>query len=168
MSNFRALLPNINTFVFDIDGVLTDGTVLVTTEGDQLRRMNIKDGYALQFAVKQGYNVAIISGGSSDSVIKRLNGLGITDIFLRAKDKVELFENYVKENGITAENVLYMGDDIPDFHVMQKCAIGTCPSNAAIEIKEVADYISDKNGGEGCVRDVIEQTLRCQQKWFKG
>lgn len=166
MSNFKELLPKINTFIFDIDGVLTNGMVMIMPDGDQLRQMNIKDGYALQYAVKKGYNIAIISGGSSETVRKRLNGLGITDVFLKASNKIEIFDNYLKDKNIATENVLYMGDDIPDYPVMKKSGVATCPKNAAIEIKNISHYISDKNGGEGCVRDIIEQVLRCQGNWF--
>jgi len=166
MSNFKELLPKINTFIFDVDGVLTNGMVTVFPDGDQIRQMNIKDGYALQYAVKKGYKIIIISGGSSETVRKRLNGLGITDIFLKASNKIEIFNQCLIDNNINKENVLYMGDDIPDYSVMKECSVATCPNNAAIEIKEISHYISDKNGGEGCVRDVIEQVLRCQGKWF--
>lgn len=166
MSNFKELLPKINTFIFDVDGVLTDGMVTVMSDGDQIRRMNIKDGYALQYAVKKGYNIAIISGGSSESVRLRLNGLGITDVFLKASNKIEIFENYINTKNVKKENILYMGDDIPDYFVMQKSGVATCPNDAVVEIKSIAHYISDKDGGKGCVRDVIEQVLRCQGKWF--
>ncbi|HRN42240.1 MAG TPA: HAD-IIIA family hydrolase [Vicingus sp.] len=166
MSNFKELLPKINTFIFDIDGVLTDGMVTIFPDGDQIRTMNIKDGYALQYAVKKGYNIAIISGGSSETVRLRLNGLGITDVYLKSSNKIEIFENYLKTKNINKEHVLYMGDDIPDYHVMLKSGVATCPKDAAIEIKNIAHYISDKNGGKGCVRDIIEQVLRCQGKWF--
>jgi len=166
MSNFKELLPKINTFIFDIDGVLTDGMITIFPDGDQIRTMNIKDGYALQYAVKKGYNIAIISGGSSETVRLRLNGLGITDVFLKASNKIEIFENYLKTKNLNKENILYMGDDIPDYHVMLKSGVATCPKDAAIEIKNIAHYISDKDGGKGCVRDIIEQVLRCQGKWF--
>lgn len=166
MSNFKELLPKINTFIFDIDGVLTDGMITIFPDGDQIRTMNIKDGYALQYAVKKGYNIAIISGGSSETVRLRLNGLGITDVYLKSSNKIEIFENYLKTKNINKEHVLYMGDDIPDYHVMLKSGVATCPKDAAIEIKNIAHYISDKNGGKGCVRDIIEQVLRCQGKWF--
>ncbi|MBE7442211.1 MAG: HAD-IIIA family hydrolase [Flavobacteriales bacterium] len=166
MSNFKELLPKINTFIFDIDGVLTDGMITIFPDGDQIRTMNIKDGYALQYAVKKGYNIAIISGGSSETVRLRLNGLGITDVYLKSSNKIEVFENYLKTKNINKEHVLYMGDDIPDYHVMLKSGVATCPKDAAIEIKNIAHYISDKNGGKGCVRDIIEQVLRCQGKWF--
>ena len=166
MANFKELLPNINSFIFDVDGVLTDGSVTIMPDGEQIRKMNIKDGYALQHAVKQNYNIAIISGGNSESVRTRLNGLGIKDIYLKVADKVAVFEDYILGKDIQPENILYMGDDIPDYEVMQRCGVATCPKNASIEIKNIADYISDRNGGEGCVRDIIEQVLRCNGDWM--
>ena len=166
MSNFKELLPKINTFIFDIDGVLTNGMVMIMPDGEQLRQMNIKDGYALQYAVKKGYNIAIISGGSSETVRKRLNGLGITDVFLKASNKIEIFDNYVNGKNISKENILYMGDDIPDFPVMLKAGLPCCPQDACPEIKAISKYISHKNGGEGAVRDIIEQVLKVQGKWM--
>lgn len=165
MANFKELLPNITTFIFDVDGVLTDGSVLLLPGGEQARKMNIKDGYALQYAINKGYAICIISGGSSESVRLRLNGLGITDVFLSVKNKVAVFEEYIQTKKINPAQILYMGDDVPDYEVMQLCGVKTCPKNAAIEIKNTADYISDKNGGEGCVRDIIEQVLRCKNDW---
>ena len=165
MANFKELLPEINTFIFDVDGVLTDGSVLLLPTGEQVRKMNNKDGFALQHAVKKGYKVVIISGGSSEAVRLRLNGLGVKDIFLKVDNKVEVFKKYVAEHQLQKESILYMGDDIPDYEVMQLCGVTTCPKNAAIEIKGISDYISDKNGGEGCVRDIIEQVLRCNGDW---
>lgn len=166
MANFKELLPKINTFIFDVDGVLTDGSVLLLPTGDQVRKMNNKDGFALQHAVKKGYKVVIISGGSSEAVRLRLMGLGIQDIFLKVDNKIEVFNKYVTANNLQKENILYMGDDIPDLGVMQLCGVATCPKNAAIEIKNISDYISDRDGGEGCVRDIIEQVLRCNGDWI--
>ena len=167
MGNFKVLLPKVNTFVFDIDGVLSDGSILVTENGGQLRTMSTRDGLAISMAIKKGYNVAIISGGNDHSVIHRLKYLGIEDIFIGVKDKVEVLNNYFNEKDVVADNVLYMGDDIPDYHAMQACGVKTCPKNAVIEIKNIADYISDKDGGYGCVRDIIEQVMRCKGDWFK-
>lgn len=166
MANVKELLPQITTFIFDVDGVLTDGTVTLLPDGDQIRKMNIKDGYALQYAVKKGYNIAIISGGSSESVRLRLNSLGIKDVFLKASNKIKIFEDYLATKKISTEEILYMGDDIPDYEVMKKCALATCPANAAIEIQQISNYISDKNGGNGCARDVVEQVLRSRGDWF--
>ncbi len=167
MANFKELLPNINTFIFDVDGVLTDGSVLLLPTGEQVRKMNNRDGFALQHAVKKGYKVVIISGGRSEAVKLRLNGLGVKDVFIKVDDKVEIFKKYAAEHQLKKENILYMGDDIPDYEVMKLCGVVTCPKNAAIEIKGISDYISDKNGGEGCVRDIIEQVLRCNGDWVQ-
>ena len=164
--NFKQLLNAVTTFIFDVDGVLTDGSVTLMSTGDQVRTMNIKDGYALQLAIKKGYKVAIISGGKSESVRLRMQGLGITDVYLGAENKLEIFENYLIENELNGTQVLYMGDDIPDYEVMTKVAVAVCPADAAPEIKALCTYISHLSGGQGCVRDVIEQTMRVQGKWF--
>ena len=166
MSNLKAKLKNISAFMLDVDGVLTDGMVLTLPDGDQIRRMNIKDGYALQHAVKKGYHISIISGGTSESVRLRLKGLGIEEINLGCKNKIEVFEKLKTKFNLDKENILYMGDDIPDYKVMQKVGFAACPLDAADEIKSVSDYVSPKKGGEGCVRDLIEQVLRLQGKWF--
>ena len=157
---------HINTFIFDVDGVLTNGSVHVTDSGEGMRVFNIKDGYALQLAVKKGYRVAIISGGRGEHTIKRLQGLGIQDIFLGAHDKLQIFKDYTAENDLHPHNILYMGDDIPDWEVMKRVGLATCPNDAASEIIQISHYVSPKNGGEGCARDVIEKSLRTQEKWF--
>lgn len=159
-------LKKISTFILDIDGVLTDGTILVTEEGDQLRTMNIKDGYALQLAVKKGFTVIVISGGSSQGAIKRLEALGITDIHMRVPSKHLLLEEILEERKLSREEVLFMGDDIPDLEVMRSVGFATCPYDAAEEIRAVAHYISPKNGGSGCVRDVLEKVLKIHEKWM--
>lgn len=164
--SYKEYLKHINTFIFDIDGVLTDGTVIVTTSGDMLRNMNIKDGYALKTAIDQGFNICIISGGSNEGVRIRLNGLGIKDVFLGAQNKIEQLNSYLKDKGVDLKNVLYMGDDIPDFPVMKLVGLPTCPQDAVPEIKGISKYISHKNGGKGAVRDVIEQVLKVQDKWM--
>jgi len=166
MSNIKAKLRPITAFMLDVDGVLTDGMVITLPDGEQVRRMNIKDGYALQHAVKKGYHISIISGGTSESVRKRLNTLGITEVNLACKNKVEVFEKLKEKFGLKKEEILYMGDDIPDYKVMQKVGFAACPNDAAEEIKSISDYISSKKGGEGCVRDLIEQVLKLQGKWF--
>ncbi|MFC5045029.1 KdsC family phosphatase [Aquimarina hainanensis] len=163
--SYKEYLNHITTFIFDVDGVLTDGTVVIHTDGQLLRTMNIKDGYALKTAVQQGYNVCIISGGTNEGVRKRLRGLGITDIYLGAHHKVEQLDEYLDIYNIKSENVLYMGDDIPDLPVMELVGLPTCPQDAVAEIKEVSKYVSNKKGGKGCVRDVIEQVLKVQGKW---
>ena len=163
--SYKEYLEHITTFIFDVDGVLTDGTVTITTKGEMLRRMNIKDGYAIKTAIDKGYNVCIISGGSNEGVRLRLKGLGVTDIYLGAHNKIEQYEEYLHIYDIKAENVLYMGDDIPDYPVMKLVGLACCPQDAAPEIKEISDYISHKNGGKGAVRDVIEQVMKVQGKW---
>ena len=166
MTNLKAKLRNISAIMLDVDGVLTDGMVITLPDGDQVRRMNIKDGYALQHAVKKGYHISIISGGTSESVRLRLNGLGIKEVNLACKNKMEVFENLKTKFNLESENILYMGDDIPDYKVMQKVGFAACPNDAADEIKSISHYISPKKGGEGCVRDLLEQIMRLQGKWF--
>lgn len=163
--SYKEYLRHITTFIFDVDGVLTDGTVTVTTTGEMLRKMNIKDGYALKIAIDNGFNVCVISGGSNEGVRIRLSGLGIKNIYLGAHNKVEQLDEYLVINNIKAENVLYMGDDIPDVPVMKLVGLPCCPQDAVPEIKELSKYISHKNGGKGAVRDVIEQVLKVQDKW---
>ena len=165
--SYKEYLNDINTFIFDVDGVLTDGRVLVTTSGDMLRNMNVKDGYAIKTAIDNGYHICVISGGSNEGVRVRLEGLGVKDIFLGAKDKVSLLNNYFSENNLSPDQTLYMGDDIPDFKVMQTVALPCCPQDAAPEIKVISKYISHKNGGFGAVRDVIEQVMKVQDKWLQ-
>jgi 3-deoxy-D-manno-octulosonate 8-phosphate phosphatase (KDO 8-P phosphatase) len=165
--SYKEIMNDIDTFIFDVDGVLTDGSVFVTNEGEILRTMNIRDGYALKAAVESGYNVCIISGGSNEGVRVRLRNLGITDIHLGTPDKVETFKEYIELYNIKPENVLYMGDDIPDFHVMQLVGLSTCPQDASPEIKAISGYISHKNGGKGAAREVIEQVMKVQGKWME-
>lgn len=152
--------------IFDYDGVLTDGTVLTTANGDQLRTGYVKDGYALHYAIKKGYNIAIISGGMSDSINKRLETLALSDVFIGVSNKIDTFNNYLKSKNVRTEQVLYMGDDIPDYKVMQLAGVAVCPADAAEEIKSISKYISLLKGGHGCVRDVVEQVLRVQGKWM--
>jgi 3-deoxy-D-manno-octulosonate 8-phosphate phosphatase (KDO 8-P phosphatase) len=165
-TSYKQLMNNITTFIFDVDGVLTDGTIMVTTDGEMYRNMSIKDGYALKAAVMAGYNVCIISGGSNEGVRKRLEGLGITDIYLGAHQKMLQFEEYCIEKNINPDQVLFMGDDIPDYPVMQEVGLAACPQDAAPEIKDISEYISPIKGGKGCGRDVIEQVMRVQGKWM--
>jgi 3-deoxy-D-manno-octulosonate 8-phosphate phosphatase (KDO 8-P phosphatase) len=166
MSNYKALLSKVNTFIFDYDGVMTDGKLILLHDGQPLRTANVKDGYALQLARRLGYRVVIISGGISKSVENRFDNLRITDVFLGISDKTEVFKNYLKENNLTADQVIYMGDDIPDYRVMKMAGVPVCPADASEEIKNISVYISDKKGGEGCVRDIIEQVLKVQGKWM--
>ncbi|MES2004128.1 MAG: HAD-IIIA family hydrolase [Bacteroidota bacterium] len=156
---------HITTFVFDVDGVLTDGTLLVLPNGVMARRMSIRDGYALQLAVKKGYHVAIISGGNSPEVVDRLQKLGITDLWMGVEDKAAVLKQLMEKYRLAKEVVLYMGDDIPDLQVMKLAGLPCCPSDAAQEIKEIAVYISHLKGGEGCGRDVIEKVMRLRGNW---
>ena len=164
--NILALFKPVSTFVFDVDGVLTDGTVQLLPNGDQSRRMNIKDGYALQLAVKKGYRVVIISGGKSESVVSRLQGLGIKDIYTGILDKQEKLQDYAFENDLKWEEILFMGDDIPDYRAMQLVGLPVCPADAAPEIKSICRYVSPINGGFGCVREVIEKVLKLNDHWM--
>lgn len=166
MINVLEKFKHIRTFVFDVDGVLTDGTVQLLPGGEQSRKMSIRDGYALQLAVKQGYRVAIISGGRSESVVARLNGLGIRDVFTGIINKVDKLEDYALEHDLRWEEVLFMGDDIPDYRAMQMCGLAVCPADAAPEIKSISRYISPVAGGQGCARDVIEKVLKLNGHWM--
>jgi len=163
--SYKEVMNEITTFVFDVDGVLTDSSVHVTQNGEMLRVMNIRDGFAMKAAVESGYHVCIISGGNNEGVRVRLRNLGITDIHLASPDKVATFKEYTELYNIKPEQVLYMGDDIPDFHVMQLVGLPTCPQDAVAEIKAICKYISHKNGGRGAVREVIEQVMKVQGKW---
>lgn len=166
MSNFRALLPAVTTFIFDYDGVLTDGSVLVNADGEALRLSNVKDGYALQLAVKLGYNVAVISGAVCPTTIMRMKSLGVSDVFTGIPDKVVKLKEYVAEKKLDLSEIVYMGDDIPDYRVMQMVGVPVCPADAAKEIRDISVYISHLDGGRGCARDIIEQTLKAQDRWM--
>ena len=165
--SYKEIMNDITTFIFDVDGVLTDSSVHITPTGEMLRIMNIRDGFAMKAAVESGYHVCIISGGSNEGVRIRLKNLGIKDIHLACPDKVQNFKEYTEKYDIKPEQVLYMGDDIPDYHVMKLVGLPTCPQDASPEIKGVSKYISHKNGGRGAVRDVIEQVMKVQGKWME-
>jgi 3-deoxy-D-manno-octulosonate 8-phosphate phosphatase (KDO 8-P phosphatase) len=165
--SYKEIMNDITTFIFDVDGVLTDGSVFINTEGEMLRTMNIRDGYAMKAAVESGFNVCIISGGSNEGVRVRLRNLGVTDIHLGTPDKVETFNEYTELYNIKPEQVLYMGDDIPDYHVMKLVGLPACPQDACPEIKAISTYISHRNGGKGAARDVIEQVMKVQGKWME-
>jgi 3-deoxy-D-manno-octulosonate 8-phosphate phosphatase (KDO 8-P phosphatase) len=166
MENFKTKLTRVKAFIFDVDGVLTDGSITLMPDGEQVRVMNIKDGYALQLAVKKGYKIAVISGGTSEMVRKRLNKLGIFDVYLGAHTKIDTYQEFISTYNINPDEILYMGDDIPDYEVMKRIGIPTCPSDSSPEIKNISLYVSDKMGGKGCVRDVIEQVMRVHGNWF--
>lgn len=165
MENVLSKFKQIRHFVFDIDGVLTDGSLLVSADGTLLRKMNIKDGYAMQLAIKKGYSISIISGAKEEGVLKRLQGLGIKDVFLGVDAKAACLSNLVNHQALTLEHTLYMGDDMPDVEPMGQVFLASCPSDAVPEIKEIAHYISPFTGGTGCVRDVIEKVLKLNQHW---
>lgn len=168
MLNFKQSLNKVTTFMLDVDGVLTDGKVLVTEDGELLRNLSSKDGYAIQLAIKKGYRIVVITGGNNEPVKKVLARSGVTDVFLRQHDKLSCYKDYVNSNNLEDAEILYMGDDLPDWEVMKRVGVATCPSDAAHEIKEICLYISDRKGGEGCVRDVIEQTMKAQNTWEIG
>jgi len=155
----------VKLFVFDVDGVLTDGSLYVFGDGEQVRRMNIKDGFALQLAVKKGYGMMIMSGSESVGVIKRLQKLGITDIYMNVKDKRQHLKDYLLQNKYLEAQVLFMGDDIPDLSVMKVVGLACSPADAAPEVRQAAHFISTRKGGEGCVREVIEKTLKINGDW---
>ncbi|MGI8950836.1 MAG: KdsC family phosphatase [Chitinophagaceae bacterium] len=163
--NVLAYFKSITTFVFDVDGVLTDGSLLIMQNGLMARRMNIKDGYALQLAVKKNYNVAVISGGYSTEVEERLKKLGVENIFMRVENKLECLNDFMQKNAIKKNEVLFMGDDISDVEAMQSIELACCPANAVMEIKQISKYISPLKGGEGCCRDVIEKVLKLRNDW---
>ncbi len=165
MENFKQKLNTIKTFLFDVDGVLTNGSVLLMPNGEVVRNMNSKDGYAIQLAIKKGYRIAIITGGNSQAVKTSLQSLGIEDVFLSQHDKLQCYKDYINEHDLKESEIMYMGDDLPDYDVMKRVGVATCPNDAAYEIKEISIYISSKKGGEACVRDVIEQVMRCQGTW---
>jgi len=167
MKNYKELLKHITAFVFDYDGTLTDGTVILLDEGEPLRTANVRDGYAIQLAVKKGFHIAIISGGRSKSMSNRFSMLKVSHVFLGIENKLDTLKNFIETQQLKPENVLYLGDDIPDYHAMKYCGVAACPADAAEEIKAVSHYISHYKGGEGCARDVIEQVLKVQNQWMK-
>lgn len=158
-------LNKIKVIIFDIDGVLSSETITLSSEGEPLRTVNIKDGYAIQLAMKLGLRIVILTGGKTKSVRVRYEGLGVEDIYMGCAVKIETYEEFIKKYGLTDEEVMYMGDDIPDLEIMRRVGCPVCPKDACEEIKDISVYVSDKIGGHGCGRDVIEQTLRAQGKW---
>ena len=160
-----ANLKKITCFVFDVDGVLTNGEVIVMPNGILVRKMNIKDGYALQLAIKKGYHVWVISGGNSEEVEDRLRKLGITEVHMRVKDKRALLQELSILHGIALDDMLFMGDDMPDYEAMSIVGVAACPKDAAVDIKSISSYIALANGGEGCAREVIEKVLKLNDRW---
>lgn len=166
MSGILYDLTKIKALAFDVDGVLSSSTIPLYPTGEPMRMINIKDGYAIQLAVKLGYKIAIITGGNTESVRKRFEGLGVPDIYMGAKVKLPIFNDWMAKYGLDYENVLFMGDDIPDMEIMQTSCLSACPADAAIDIKGISQYVSPYKGGEGCARDVIEQVLRANGDWI--
>lgn len=164
-TSYKEKLHRVRAFVFDVDGVLTNGQSLIMPDGQLLRSFNLKDGFALKYAADKGYLTAAISRGKNEGVRLRLQELGMTHIYLGAWDKLEAYKDLLAVAGLSGEEVLYMGDDLPDLEIMQRVGLSSCPRDAAPEIRAAVDYVSGKDGGHGCVRDVIEQTLRLQGNW---
>ena len=167
MINFKELLSTVKSFVIDVDGVLTDGSVTLMPDGEMVRSMNVRDGYALQQAVQKGFHVAIITGGKSVALKNKLTELGVKNIYMNAQDKKEVFDEFILTYDLDPTQILIMGDDLPDYEIMKQSRIRTCPADAASEIRSMCQYISPKKGGEGCVRDVIEQVMKAQGRWLK-
>lgn len=159
-------LKQIKGFAFDVDGVLSTNNVLLQEGGEPCRTANIKDGYAMQLAVKNGYQLAIITGGKSEAVRRRYDALGVQNIYMHAAIKIKIYEEWLEKTGLHPEEVIYMGDDIPDYEIMSKCGCSCCPADAAEEIKAISAYISPRKGGEGCVRDIMEQVMKAQGRWM--
>lgn len=165
MSTPLQYFASVKAFAFDVDGVLTNGDLIILENGVMARTMNVKDGYALQLAIKKGYHIAIISGGNSKEVAERVKILGITDTYMNVFDKVEALQNFQQKHQLQKQEILFMGDDLPDVDVMQNVGLPCCPNDAVDEIKAISKYISPLNGGKGCARDVIEKVLKLANKW---
>lgn len=163
--NYKTLLNNIRAFVFDVDGVMTNGKVMITSEGEMYREMDTRDGFALKYALLKGFKIGIISGGTNEGVKKRLELLGVNKVYLGIHEKDIAFDDFVSTFNINPDQVLYMGDDVPDVPVMEKVGVSTCPQDALPDVKRVVDYVSHKKGGDGCVREIVEQVMRVQDKW---
>lgn len=165
MTNFKEDILKVRAFVFDCDGVLTDGSIITLPSGEALRSYNVKDGFAIALAVKKGYPVSVISGGVGEAMEQRFKRLSITDCYLGCSEKLVALDEFAKKYNLSTDEILYMGDDIPDIEVMRRCGVATAPIDAAVEVRDAAKYISNFKGGKGCVRDVIEQVLKAQNRW---
>ena len=166
--NFKQKIATIKALVFDVDGVLSSDMIPLHPSGEPMRTVNVKDGYSMQLAVKKGFFIGIITGGKTESVRLRYERLGVKDIYMGACDKITSLNDFLNKNNLQVDDVLYMGDDIPDYEVMKKVGLAVCPNDAVPEIKEISSYISPYNGGQGCARDVIEQVMKAQNKWMDG
>lgn len=160
-------LAKIKAVVFDVDGVLSRDTIPLHPGGEPMRTVNIKDGYAIQLAVKMGLRIAIITGGTSEATVKRYSRLGVEDIYMGCSVKIDTFKAFLAKYGLAPDQVAYMGDDIPDYEVMRRCGCPVCPADACPDIKGISIYVSGREGGRGCARDVLEQVLRAQGKWLQ-
>lgn len=166
INNKKNIINNINSLIFDVDGVLTNNELIIFPDNNLIRKMSAKDGLALKIAKKQKYNLCIITSGENSTILNRLKNLGIKEIFSNVKDKKEIFKLYKQKKKILNKNVLYMGDDLPDINIMKYIGYPCCPKDAVREVKDISKYISPFKGGKGCVRDVIEQVLKLQNKWI--
>ena len=167
MGNFKEDIARVEAFVFDVDGVMTDGGIIPTADGDFVRRYDAKDGYAIAYALREGYKVCVISGGRGKMLENRLTMLGVTKMYLNCMNKIEALEEFLAENGLDRQSVIYMGDDIPDLECMMRVGIPVCPADAAMEVVEASRYVSEYDGGHGAVRDFVEQVLRAKGCWAK-
>jgi 3-deoxy-D-manno-octulosonate 8-phosphate phosphatase (KDO 8-P phosphatase) len=163
---YKEALKKVKAFAFDVDGVFSDGILLMDPDGELTRSMNIKDGFAIKLASTKGYPIAVITGANSESIRKRFNILGVNDVYLKSARKLDDLTHFSRKYNLEFTDILYMGDDLPDYQVMRKVGFPACPGDAVSEIKQIARYISGYKGGQGCVRDVIEQVLRVQGVWM--
>ena len=159
-------LKKIKAIIFDVDGVLSCETITLSSEGEPLRTVNIKDGYAIQLAQKMGLRIAILTGANTNAIRNRYEGLGVEDIYMKAAVKIKIYQGFLEKYNLKDDEIIYVGDDIPDYEVMKQCGCPCCPADACPDIKSISLYISDKAGGMGCGRDIIEQVLRTQEKWL--
>lgn len=164
-ANYKTLLNKVSAFVFDVDGVMTNGKIMITSQGEMYREMDTRDGLALKFALIKGFKIGVISGGTNEGVRKRLELLGINKVYLGVNKKDIAFDDFINSLKIDPKEVLFMGDDFPDLPVMEKVGVATCPQDAVSDVKKIVDYVSHKKGGDGCVREIVEQVMRVQKKW---
>lgn len=167
MGNFKEDIARVKAFVFDVDGVMTDGGIIPTPDGDFIRRYYAKDGYAMAYAIREGYKICVISGGRGEMLRRRLEMLGVERMYLNCMDKITAIKEFMSDYDLAAEEVIYMGDDIPDLECMRVVGIPVCPADACMEVIEASRYVSEYNGGYGAVRDIVEQVLRVQGRWAK-
>lgn len=166
MSSINYDLTKIKSFIFDVDGVLSPSTIPLSKEGEPMRMVNIKDGYAINLAIKNGFDVAIITGADTENIRVRFSKLGVKEIYMKSRIKINDLNDYMQKTGYKAEEILYSGDDIPDYQVMKTVGLSVAPADAAFEIRGIAKYISHLKGGDGIARDVIEQVMKAQGKWM--